>query len=299
MVPTVIDRLLRSASGRRAAAVSSTIEASESWSIARSTRPDSTLARSSTSLIRPSRCFPLTKTCSIHSAGTRRWSPSGCSPRISSLNPMIALSGVRSSWLIAERKSLLAWLAALNARTDADRSAARRTCAWREAPRSASSAACPPSSPSSRTSSSSNSTRNRLNRINAPRAEPGVRSGTAVRKRVPVRAVTAAQSKLRSSRDTGTGWARRTSSSSASAAHSSAGSSPVPNWATARACSPAVSRTTTASAPLTRPTICAYRPQVSSGSSVAGASSNCRPTASAAVADQIPRSQRGGRKASR
>ena len=38
--------------------------------------------------------------------------------RIRSLNPMIALSGVRSSWLMFARKALLAWLARVSASTD-------------------------------------------------------------------------------------------------------------------------------------------------------------------------------------
>ncbi len=72
------------------------------------TWPASTRAMSSTSLMSPSRCFPPLTICVTHSASR------GLSSRISSScpNPRIALSGVRSSWLMRERNSLLARFAA-------------------------------------------------------------------------------------------------------------------------------------------------------------------------------------------
>ena len=70
--------------------------------------PASTREMSSTSLIRPSRCRPPFAICSTFS----RWSAFSSSIASSWPKPRMALSGVRSSWLMRERKSLLARLAA-------------------------------------------------------------------------------------------------------------------------------------------------------------------------------------------
>ena len=77
--------------------------------VSTSSTPDSTLERSSTSLISSSRCLPLLEMvfrcfCQFASAFP--------SPRLrTSVKPRIAVIGVRISWLILERKSLLARLA--------------------------------------------------------------------------------------------------------------------------------------------------------------------------------------------
>ena len=74
----------------------------------RITRPASIFDISSTSLIRVNKCSPLRliiprlSRCSALNKG---------SLLIISVNPRMALSGVRSSWLIFARNSLLAWLA--------------------------------------------------------------------------------------------------------------------------------------------------------------------------------------------
>ncbi len=91
--------------------VSVTRCARSTGSMISSIRPASTLARSSTSLISSRRCFPLARTRSrkFRSLSWRR--PSRFFRRML-VKPMIELSGVRSSWLMLARKSLLALLAA-------------------------------------------------------------------------------------------------------------------------------------------------------------------------------------------
>ncbi len=77
----------------------------------RSTWPDSMRARSSVSLIMCSRCQPAWRICAVQSS----WcGASGClrSSSSSCVKPSSALSGVRSSWLMRDRNSLLARLAA-------------------------------------------------------------------------------------------------------------------------------------------------------------------------------------------
>ncbi len=86
--------------------------------------PASILARSSTSSIRRSRCSPPRSTWCSRSSW-RGASGSLRSRSSSWANPRIALSGVRSSWLIDDRNSLLAALA----RSAASR-ARRSSSAW-------------------------------------------------------------------------------------------------------------------------------------------------------------------------
>src|SRR5581483_11793984 len=78
-------------------------------------RPASTLLRSRMSFTRCKRCVPLSW---MLLAKRRRWAPAGPSPgssSISSENPMIEFSGVRNSWLIVARNSLLARVARASA----------------------------------------------------------------------------------------------------------------------------------------------------------------------------------------
>ena len=71
------------------------------------TVPDSILERSMISSTSASRCSPATWIMFTHSPGLS----SSRRSRRSSLNPMIAASGVRSSWLIRDRNSFFALLA--------------------------------------------------------------------------------------------------------------------------------------------------------------------------------------------
>ena len=100
-----------------------TIGCSSSGSSVSCTAPDSMRARSRVSLIRSSRCQPARWICCVHS----RWWAANAGSRSRPSNwakPIMALSGVRSSWLMRDRNSLLAWLAAsacCSARSDASR----------------------------------------------------------------------------------------------------------------------------------------------------------------------------------
>ena len=69
--------------------------------------PDSIRAMSNTSLIKSRRCFPPLRICCTLSC----CSGSRLSNSRSWLNPRMALRGVRNSWLIRERNSLLALFA--------------------------------------------------------------------------------------------------------------------------------------------------------------------------------------------
>src|SRR5438034_1247696 len=95
---------------RREAWTTSTISCTEYSPPPSSSRPASIFDRSSTSLMSRSRWRPFVW---ISVSGSRR--PAGTSPyrssRMSSVKPRIALSGVRSSWLIFARNSDLARLA--------------------------------------------------------------------------------------------------------------------------------------------------------------------------------------------
>ena len=71
-------------------------------------RPASILDRSRMSLIKASRCRPAPST---RSSGSRSCFSASASSRSISLTPMMALSGVRSSWLILARNCDLCWLA--------------------------------------------------------------------------------------------------------------------------------------------------------------------------------------------
>src|SRR6185503_7835621 len=103
-------RPFMSASGLSAAATSSSTPWQATRSSLSSTLPDSILARSRRSLISESRCLALdwmVPSCFC-------WSPvSGPGSFISSVpvKPMMALSGVLSSWLMLARKRSFAWLA--------------------------------------------------------------------------------------------------------------------------------------------------------------------------------------------
>ena len=94
---------------------------------ASSMRPASILERSSTSLIRRSRCLPLvwmSASGSPNSAGTGPYSPSVSI----SVKPRIAFSGVRSSWLMLARNSDFALLACSSRSLSAPSSRAARRC---------------------------------------------------------------------------------------------------------------------------------------------------------------------------
>ena len=77
--------------------------------------PASTFERSRMSLIKPSRCLPLVV---IWPTNRLRVASSNC-PSLASLSssekPMIELSGVRSSWLMLARKTLLCLFASMSA----------------------------------------------------------------------------------------------------------------------------------------------------------------------------------------
>ena len=81
----------------------------DTGSAERDSRPDSITARSRIWLISSSRYHPAWRICSMLSfwAGVG----GGAAVSISWANPRMALSGVRSSWLMLERNSDLAWLA--------------------------------------------------------------------------------------------------------------------------------------------------------------------------------------------
>src|SRR5436190_4666588 len=70
-------------------------------------RPASILDRSRMSLIKASRCRAAPST---RSSGSRSCFAASASSRSISLTPMMALSGVRSSWLILARNCDLCWL---------------------------------------------------------------------------------------------------------------------------------------------------------------------------------------------
>src|ERR1035438_9701535 len=91
--------------------------ASDTCSMDKDTCPDSITARSRISLISFSRCHPAWRIWEIRAA----WEAvgNGTADSISCAKPRIALSGLRSSWLMLERKSDLARLA-LSATTLAD-----------------------------------------------------------------------------------------------------------------------------------------------------------------------------------
>ena len=66
--------------------------------------PASTLERSKMSLMSDNRCWPLVKMSPVYSRWLSVMSPTRPSLRASE-NPMMALSGVRSSWLMVARNS--------------------------------------------------------------------------------------------------------------------------------------------------------------------------------------------------
>src|ERR1017187_10209203 len=80
--------------------------ASDTCSMDKDTCPDSITARSRISLISFSRCHPAWRIWEIRAA----WEAvgNGTADSISCAKPRIALSGLRSSWLMLERKSDLA-----------------------------------------------------------------------------------------------------------------------------------------------------------------------------------------------
>ena len=87
---------------------SAIMSASNTGSSDSDTLPASIAARSRISLISFSRCHPAWRICSIRNA----WEGVGAGEddSISWAKPRIALSGLRSSWLMLERKSDLARL---------------------------------------------------------------------------------------------------------------------------------------------------------------------------------------------
>ncbi len=96
-----------SATGASNVVTSSRTSLTSTGSVDRLTRPASIREMSSTSLMSDSRWRPATwiwSTLDACSAGSSSISSSWAKPRM-------ALSGVRSSWLIRDRNSLLAWLA--------------------------------------------------------------------------------------------------------------------------------------------------------------------------------------------
>ena len=110
-----------SASGRIRLTASATTSATATGSSDSGSRPASMAAMSSTSLIKASRC---------RAAFRMKWRFSFCSSVRSSsssswANPRMAFSGVRSSWLIRDRYSLLAAFA-LSAASLASRSSMER-----------------------------------------------------------------------------------------------------------------------------------------------------------------------------
>ena len=127
----------RSASGRTSARHSSTSAAGAIGSVRSCTPPDSTVARSSTSSISASRRRPARRI----SPTVSDWPVGSVAMPSSWLKPRIAFSGVRSSWLIRDRNSVLAALAcsarAVAAASSAVRSATRASsaalssCSWR------------------------------------------------------------------------------------------------------------------------------------------------------------------------
>ncbi len=104
------------------------ISPSATGSSERSTVPDSTLARSRISLIRVSRWRPDLRMWLANSFFCASVDGSRSEVRIWA-KPRMALSGVRSSWLMDDRKADLAWLALLACST-ASASSALLTSSW-------------------------------------------------------------------------------------------------------------------------------------------------------------------------
>ena len=161
------------ASGSDSASASCTSSARLSASGDSASRPDSTWARSSTSLIRRSRWRPARST-------SRRWprerAPRSRSSSISCAKPRMAFSGVRSSWLMLDRNSVFARLAccavsraatssrvrALTSSSSASRCRASARSAWRRSVMSSTTAntrcSAPPGARSQRTARMPSST---------------------------------------------------------------------------------------------------------------------------------------------
>jgi hypothetical protein len=99
-----------STSGCAVAMTSSTRFATSNVSRKSFILPASTFERSRTSLINPSRCLPEERI--FWRSETKDFCPAASASSSSiSLYPMIAFSGVRSSWLMFARNALFAWFA--------------------------------------------------------------------------------------------------------------------------------------------------------------------------------------------
>ena len=116
---------LPSAKGCNDSTTSSVTARQSTGSSATCTRPDSIFARSRRSLMMDSRCLPLVCTrrswCSCSAL-----SGPGSFISMVPVKPMMALSGVRSSWLMLARKLSLAWLARSSSTFCSCRSSSKR-----------------------------------------------------------------------------------------------------------------------------------------------------------------------------